>query len=63
MSELKETSKTKDTGEEFKKKYGLPDHLEVDLHIAVGLTAIGSVKSARPALADLVIRRGESSRI
>ena len=64
LSELKETSKTKDTGEEFKEKYGLPDHLEVDLHIAVGWTAIGSVKSARPALADLVIRRhGESSRI
>lgn len=59
LSELKETSKTKDTGEEFKKKYGLPDHLEVDLHIAVGWTAIGSVKSARPALADLVIRRHE----
>jgi nitroreductase len=57
LSELKETSKTSDTGEEFKKKYGLPDYLEVDFHLAVGWTAIGSIKSARPALADLVIRR------
>jgi nitroreductase len=62
LSELKETSKTRDTGREFKEKYGLPEHLEVDLHIAVGWTAIGSVKSARPALADLVIRREESAR-
>jgi nitroreductase len=57
LSELKETTKTSDTGEEFKKKYGLPDYLEVHLHIAVGWTAIGSIKSARPALANLVIRR------
>jgi nitroreductase len=57
LSELKETSKTSDTGEEFKEKYGLPDHLVVQLHIAVGWTAIGSIKSARPALEDLVIRR------
>jgi nitroreductase len=57
LSELKETSKTSDTGEEFRKKYGLPDHIEVHFHLAVGWTAIGSIKSARPALADLVIRR------
>jgi nitroreductase len=57
LSELKKTSKTKDTGEEFRQKYGLPDYLEVDLHIAVGWTAIGSIKSARPLLEDLVIWR------
>jgi len=57
LSELKETSKTSDTGKEFKEKYGLPDHFEVHFHLAVGWTAIGSIKSARPALADLVIRR------
>jgi nitroreductase len=57
LSELKKTSKTKDTGEEFIQKYGLPDHLEVDLHIAVGWTAIGTIKSARPPLEDLVIWR------
>jgi nitroreductase len=57
LSELKKTSKTKDTGEEFKQKYGLPGYLEVDLHIAVGWTSIGSIKSARPPLEDLVIWR------
>jgi nitroreductase len=57
LSELKETSKTSDTGKEFQSKYGLPDHIEVHFHIAVGWTAIGSIKSARPDLADLVIRR------
>ena len=57
LSELKETSKTNDTGQEFKKRYGLPDYLEVHFHLSLGWTAIGSIKSARPALADLVIRR------
>jgi nitroreductase len=57
LSELKETSKTSDTGKDFKEAYGLPDYLEVDLHIALGWTAIGSIKSARPPLRDLVIRR------
>jgi nitroreductase len=56
LSELKETSKTSDTGDEFRKKYGLPNHIEVHFHLAVGWTAIGSIKSARPALAELVIR-------
>ncbi len=56
LSELKETEKTSDTGEEFRKRYGLPDHYEVDMHIAIGWTAIGSIKSARPSLSDMVIR-------
>lgn len=57
LSELKKTSKTDDTGEKFKEKYGLPGYLEVDVHIAIGWTAIGSIKSARPSLGDIVIRR------
>jgi nitroreductase len=57
LSELKKTEHTEDTGEQFKRRYGLPDHWEVDLHIAVGWTAIGSIKSARPALESLVVRR------
>jgi len=57
LSELKETEKTSDTGEEFRKKYGLPDHYEVDVHIAIGWTAIGSIKSARPPLSEMVLRR------
>lgn len=57
LSELKKTEHTEDTGEQFKQRYGLPEHWVVDLHVAVGWTAIGSIKSARPALADLVVRR------
>lgn len=57
LSELKATSKTSDTGLAFKQKYGLPDYLEVDVHIAVGWPAIGSIKSARPPLETMVIRR------
>lgn len=57
LSELKKTEHTEDTGEQFKQRYGLPEHWVVDLHIAVGWTAIGSIKSARPALEDLVVRR------
>jgi nitroreductase len=61
LSELKKTSKTSDTGKRFKDRYRLPDYLEVDLHIAVGWTAIGSIKSARPPLEDLVIWRGRTA--
>lgn len=57
LSELKKTSKTDDTGEKFKQKYELPDYLEVDVHIAIGWTAIGSIKSARPSISDIVIKR------
>ena len=56
LSELKETEKTKDTGDEFRKSYGLPDHFVVDVHIAIGWTAIGSIKSARRPLSEIVIR-------
>jgi nitroreductase len=57
LSELKHTAKTSDTGEEFRERYGLPEHYEVDVHIAVGWTAIGSIKSARPPLSEMVIRK------
>jgi len=57
LSELKETEKSEDTGEKFRREYGLPDYYEVDMHIALGWTAIGSIKSARPPLKELVIQR------
>ncbi len=57
LSELKATEKSDDTGVEFKLAYGLPDYLEVDLHIAIGWPAMGSIKSLRPPLEELVIRR------
>jgi nitroreductase len=57
LSELKATEKSQDTGDKFKLAYGLPDYLEVDLHIAIGWPAMGSIKSLRPPLEELVIRR------
>jgi nitroreductase len=57
LSSLKETEKSEDTGKEFIRDYGLPDYYEVDVHIALGWTAIGSIKSARPPLEELVIQR------
>ncbi len=57
LSELKQTEKSDDTGEEFRRAYGLPDYMEVDMHIALGWPTIGSIKSSRPPLEEMVIRR------
>ena len=50
LSELRQSPKTPDTGVAFKERYGLPEHMAVDLHIAVGWAAMGTIKSARPPL-------------
>jgi len=50
-------SKTQKTGQRFKEQYGLPDYIEVALHIAVGWTVVGTIKSKRMPLADMMIRR------
>jgi len=60
LSELRQSAKTIDTGAAFRKHYGLPDHIQIDLHIAVGWAAIGTIKSARPPLNELILRKGES---
>lgn len=57
LSELKATERSEDTGDKFKLASGLPEYLEVDLHIAIGWPALGSIKSARPPLEELVIQR------
>ena len=57
LSEIKETEKSEDTGEKFKRANGLPDFLEVDLHIAIGWASIASIKSARPSLEELIIQK------
>ncbi len=59
LSSLKETEKTKNTGEIFKEKYGLPEYIEVGCHIAVGWPAFGTIKSERPPLEELIIRKSE----
>ncbi len=49
------------TAQTFQKKFGLPDYIRQALHIAVGWTAIGSIKSLRMPLKEMVIARGEGN--
>jgi nitroreductase len=60
LSELRQSSKTIDTGARFREHYGLPEYIHVDLHIAVGWAAIGTIKSARPPLEELMLRKGQT---
>jgi nitroreductase len=46
---------TEKTANTFKKKYGLPDYIKQALHIAVGWTAIASIKSLRMPLSEMMI--------
>ncbi|HER23502.1 MAG TPA: hypothetical protein ENO17_00330 [Candidatus Atribacteria bacterium] len=57
LSKLVDSEKTKDTGKEFKKKYGLPEYIEVALHIAIGWPAIGTIKTKRMPLQNMIISR------
>lgn len=50
-------SNTKKSAKEFKKRYGLPDYIEVAVHIAFGWPAIGTIKSARVPLEYMIIQR------
>jgi nitroreductase len=45
------------TAETFQRKYGLPDYIKQGLHIAVGWPLIGSIKSGRQPLSEMVISR------
>ena len=51
---------TEKTAKNFAKKYRLPDHIKQALHIAVGWTAIGSIKSLRMPLSEMIIKRQQS---
>jgi len=51
---------TEKTAKTFKKKYGLPDYIEQALHIAVGWASIGSIKSDRMPLSEMMITRGKT---
>lgn len=46
-----------DTTEIFKKKYGLPDYIEPDLHIILGYPSIGIIKSSRTPLEEMIIEK------
>jgi nitroreductase len=50
-------TRTEKTGRTFKKKYGLLDYCEPVLHIAVGWPAVGTIKSARMPLKEMMISR------
>ncbi len=48
---------TEKTATRFQKQYGLPDYVIPAMHIAIGYASIGSVKSQRLPLKDMVISR------
>jgi nitroreductase len=48
-------TRTEKTAQTFKEKYGLPDYLEPALHIAVGWSAIKTIKSQRMPLKEMII--------
>ena len=47
-------TRTQKTGAEFKRKFGLPEHIEPALHIALGWPALGTIKSARLPLSYML---------
>jgi len=51
---------TEKTAKVFKEKYGLPDYIHQAMHLAVGWTAIGSIKSLRMPLKEMMITRGKA---
>ena len=57
LSKTAKTDVTEDTGHRFKERYGLPDYIEVAMHIAVGWTAIGTIKSQRMPLKEMMLNR------
>jgi hypothetical protein len=50
-------SSTARTAKQFKERYGLPDHIEVAMHLAFGWPIIGTIKSARIPLEYMMIRQ------
>jgi len=50
-------SKTEETAKRFKEQYGLPDNIEMAMHIAVGWPAIGTIKSLRVPLEYMMIQK------
>lgn len=50
-------SQTLESGPKYVEQSGLPDYLKFDLDIAVGWTALGTIKSKRMPLADMMPQR------
>ena len=53
-------TRTEKTGKIFKEKYGLPEHIEPALHIAIGWPAGGTIKSARMPLKEMIIQKNQT---
>ena len=51
---------TEKTARNFKKKFNLPEYIEQALHIAIGWTAAGSIKSLRMPLSEMIIDKRSS---
>ncbi len=50
-----------ENAKKFKEAYGLPDELEVAMHLGVGWPAMGSIKSARVPLKYMMVRKDKAS--
>jgi nitroreductase len=50
-------SRSERTAAQFKDRYGLPDHIDVAMHIAFGWPLMGTIKSARVPLDYMMIRK------
>jgi len=57
LSKMIDPLNDRDTGEEFKEKYGLPDYIKVALHIGIGWPALGTIKTKRMPLENMVISK------
>ncbi len=55
LSKTAESKITSDSGEEFRKKYGLPEYISVAMHIAVGWAERGTIKSKRMPLKEMIL--------
>lgn len=58
LSKSAKSEVTEDTGKKFREKYGLPDYIEPELHIAVGWPAMGTIKSKRMPLSEMMLTKG-----
>ena len=61
LSKTAKTEVTEDTGSRFEKQYGLPEYTKVAAHIAVGWPAIGTIKTQRMPLADMMLEGSPES--
>lgn len=61
LSKTAKTDVTEDTAQKFKEKYGVPDYIDIALHIAIGWSAKGTIKSQRMPLHEMLINRNTSA--